>query len=309
MWSREQLKNKAKKALDINYWRIVLVSLIVAFVAGGGAYQSSYSTNIDLTDEIERLLEDSLDEGATFDDDFTYEDDFLYEDDFIDEIEAADIFAIVIILWIVILILVPIISIVSYGYTLLFTNPVDVGTKRFFIKSLSDKAEVKEVAYAFDHNYKNVIKVLFFKDIKIFLWSLLFIIPGIIKRYEYMMIPYLLAENPKLTKEEAFRLSRQMMNGQKLEAFILDWSFFGWDLLSAFTAGILSIFYVGPYKDLTYAALYEELSAVNGYPARAIAAQAEFVGTYMQAEVEQPVSEESEELNNTYDNVYSSPEE
>ena len=188
-----------------------------------------------------------------------------------------------------------IISMGSYIYTLLLINPAEVGTKRFFIKSLNDKAEVKEVAFAFDNNYKNIVKVLFFKDIKIFLWSLLFIVPGIVKRYEYMMIPYLLAENPNLTKEEACRLSRQMMSGQKLETFILDWSFFGWDILAGCTAGILNIFYVSPYKNLTYAALYEELSAVNGYPARAIAAQADFVNTYMQSEYESPVYEETVE--------------
>ncbi len=305
MWTRAQLKDKAKKALDKNYWRIILVSLIVSFVASGVASQSTAS--IDMTDEIEKILEESSGENYGSNDDFSYDDVFSYDDDFTyeddskeDDFDVASIVAIIVVLWIVILVLALIISAVSYVYTLLLINPAEVGTKRFFIKSINEKAEVKEVAYAFDNNYKNVIKILFFRDIKIFLWTLLFIVPGIVKRYEYMMIPYLLAENPNLTKEEAFRLSRQMMSGQKLETFVLDWSFFGWDILAGCTAGILGIFYVTPYKNLTYAALYEELSAINGYPARAIAAQAEFTGAYMQPEVEEP---------NTYDNVYSSPEE
>ena len=81
------------------------------------------------------------------------------------------------------------------------------------------------------------------------------------------MIPYLLAENPNLTGEEAFALSKQMMNGQKWNAFVLDLSFIGWNILSGFTLGILSALYVQPYKNFTNAALYEELSIVHGRPA------------------------------------------
>lgn len=86
-----------------------------------------------------------------------------------------------------------------------------------------------------------------------------FIIPGIVKSYEYQMIPYLLADNPQMTKEEAFAESKRMMQGQKWNAFVLDLSFIGWDILSGMTMGILGIFYVQPYKDGTHAALYEAL--------------------------------------------------
>ena len=138
-------------------------------------------------------------------------------------------------------------------------NPLDVGAKRFFFKNLNEKANVKEIAFAYDNNYMNVVKTLFFRDLYTFLWSLLFIIPGIVKSYEYRMMPYLLAENPAMPKEQAFAISKQMMDGQKWETFVLDLSFFGWQLLSAFTMGILSIFYVTPYINMTNAALYESL--------------------------------------------------
>ena len=94
-------------------------------------------------------------------------------------------------------------------------------------------------------------------------WSLLFIIPGIVKAYEYRMIPYLLAENPEMSKEEAFAISKQMMSGQKWRTFVLDLSFFGWILLSGFTCGILAIFYVNPYVFSTQSALYERLRYGN----------------------------------------------
>ena len=95
------------------------------------------------------------------------------------------------------------------------------------------------------------------------LWSLLFIIPGIVKAYEYMMIPYLLADNPQMTKEQAFAESKRMMQGQKWKAFVLDLSFIGWYILSGLTLGILAIFYVSPYVNATHAALYEALCYAN----------------------------------------------
>ena len=81
----------------------------------------------------------------------------------------------------------------------------------------------------------------------------------VIKTYEYRMIPYILAENPRIKRKEAFELSKQMMKGNKWKTFILDMSFFGWNFLSVLTLGILSIFYVNPYNAATIAELYATL--------------------------------------------------
>ena len=61
------------------------------------------------------------------------------------------------------------------------------------------------------------------------------------------MIPYLLAEYPEMSMEEAFSRSREMMYGEKWNAFVLDLSFIPWFLLSGLTFGIVGIFYVNPY--------------------------------------------------------------
>ena len=79
----------------------------------------------------------------------------------------------------------------------------------------------------------NVVLVMFLKNLFTSLWTLLFVIPGIVKHYEYLMIPYILAENPGMDRKEAFQISKRMMDGQKMETFILDLSFIGWILLSA----------------------------------------------------------------------------
>ena len=145
-------------------------------------------------------------------------------------------------------------------------NPLEVGCRRFFVRNLHGPAEVKEAAFGYDHNYKNIVKTMFCRDIYLILWTLLFIIPGIIKSYEYRMIPYLLADHPEMTRKEAFAKSRELMRGQKWKTFVLDLSFILWDLLSLLTLGLLDIFYVGPYKHMTSAALYETLAYAGTAP-------------------------------------------
>ena len=100
---------------------------------------------------------------------------------------------------------------------------------------------------------------MFFRDLYTFLWSLLFVIPGIVKGYEYRMIPYLLAEYPDMPMEDAFTISRNMMYGNKWKAFVLDLSFILWVLLSGITLGLAGIFYVDPYMAQTNAALYDAI--------------------------------------------------
>ena len=121
---------------------------------------------------------------------------------------------------------------------------------------MNEDAQLKEICYSFDNGYKNIVKTMFFRDLYTFLWSLLFVIPGIVKSYEYRMVPYLLGEYPGMDKDTAFAVSRQMMNGNKWNAFVLDLSFLGWQILNACTLGILGIFYVNPYMYQTDAALY-----------------------------------------------------
>lgn len=280
MWTRAGLKEKAKRALSGNYWRVVLVTLIV-FIIGGAS--TGGSINLD-TSEIEAAFEEAFMEGfgddTYFDSDFYFEDefnfdddDYYYEDEYYDEYDDPELeVAVDFVLGIMIigvLVIAVIALIIGFFLSVFIYCPLEVGTKRFFFKNLNQPAEVKEVAYAFDNNYKNVVKILFFRELYLLGWSLLFVIPGIIKSYEYLMVPYLLAENPNLTKDEVFALSKQMMTGHKWDAFVLNLSFIGWDILSSFTLGILSIFYVEPYKCLTFAALYEELSLINGRPALA----------------------------------------
>lgn len=88
-----------------------------------------------------------------------------------------------------------------------------------------------------------------------YLWSLT-VIGGIIKKYSYSMVPYILAENPDIGANEAITLSRRMMKGHKWEYFVAEVSFLGWQCLNILTLGISGIFYSNPYKAATFGEFY-----------------------------------------------------
>lgn len=332
MWTIRQLKERGKTAFKRNYWKSVLVALLISVLAAGGGSSaatgvSSAASNVvnkyeeareaflhahrDKNDGIryasvhdgvhrtyqyvedsdfddflewymnERDGSDYYDDDYYFDydddyydydydyddyywddDDYYWDDDFYYEDDdFFDGPAFWAFMAVFLVLFIIIFIIALAIAVVMDVF---IYNPLEMGTSRFFFKNLSQAADVKEVAYGFDRSYKNVISTLFFRDLYRALWTLLFIIPGIVKSYEYRMIPYILSEYPNMPREQVFATSRQMMMGEKWRAFVLDLSFIGWNILDVFTLGILGIFYVGPYYHSTCAALYEALKYQKG---------------------------------------------
>ena len=287
MWTRAQVKQRGKFGFRANYWKSVLVAVIISCIAAGsfsfGGAGGSSVTDDFLSDQISKAEDhimgwDDTDSDDDWDDDDWDDDDWDdddWDDDFMsgfqqgynsvdgtsdedfDVIRAGMAALIGFIL--VFLVIFVVAFAIAFAISAFLLNPLELGCKRFFLRNLNMKAEVKEVCFSFDHSYMNIVKTLFFRDLYTFLWSLLFIIPGIIKAYDYQMIPYLLAEQPDMPKEQAFAMSRQMMKGQKWKAFVLDLSFLGWSILSMFTLGILGLFYVNAYKYSTKAALYETL--------------------------------------------------
>ncbi len=100
----------------------------------------------------------------------------------------------------------------------------------------------------------------FLRNLYVALWSLLLIVPGIIKSLSYSMTPFILAENPDMTASEAINRSKEMMDGHKMELFILGLSFIGWTLLAALTLN-LGYLALNPYTNAAYAAFYRQLQA------------------------------------------------
>ena len=151
------------------------------------------------------------------------------------------------------------------------TNPISVGGRKWALNNReSDGVESNNslgtLFYGFKSSYGNISKVLFFRDIKVIGWYLLLIVPGIIKTYEYKMIPYLLAENSKMTSSEAFEISKNLMNGNKWRAFVLDFSFILWGLLCRIplVGIVVKYLFVFPYQELTSAEFYVQVCMEKG---------------------------------------------
>lgn len=221
MWTRRDLKAKGKFVFKANYWKCVLVSLILGMV-GGGFSGSSYSgSSSNLSDSSNGLSN--------------------IEPAIIGLVVGVFIFAFAL----------------AIALQIFVFNPLVLGCNKFYVSNHYDQTtRLNTLGYGFTNNYMGNAKTMFLRDLYTVLWTLLFIVPGIIKSYEYRMIPYIIAENPEISTEEAFALSKEMMTGNKWNAFVLDLSFIGWILLSILTLGILAIFYVSPYIDATNAELY-----------------------------------------------------
>ncbi|MEA5085279.1 MAG: DUF975 family protein [Lachnospiraceae bacterium] len=144
---------------------------------------------------------------------------------------------------------------------LFILGPLSIGSNRFFMELReNENTPLDRILYIYkEGNLGNSVLTIFLMNLYITLWALLLFIPGIIKTYEYRMVPYILCENPRIERKRAFKLSKEMMTDNKMDSFILDLSFIGWWILSLFTAGILGVLYVNPYMAATNAELYAAL--------------------------------------------------
>lgn len=133
---------------------------------------------------------------------------------------------------------------------------LNIGVNRYYLNCYKDKGNISDIFFALNSSdFINIIFISIVMTIKIFLYTCLFIIPGIIKSFEYMMIPYILADNPEIDCSEAFRKTKEMTKGYKMELFVIGLSFIGWNILAVFTCGILMP-YVTFYSGMTYTGFY-----------------------------------------------------
>lgn len=230
MWIRADLKARAKAALHDNWLNAIVVSLIAGILGVGAASHaggsSQHAETISETAGNTGLLEGLLIAGTVF------------------------------------LVAVIVIAI-GLAIKCLLTNPVEVGRDRFYIVNRGgDKPSIGMLFSCFEQEqrpyYRNVVKTMFLVDIKILIGVLLFIVPGIYLMYVYRMVPFILATNPGMDSFEVQQLSKVMMAGQKWNAFILDLSFIGWDIVASIVFG-LGYLLLDPYKAATNAELYDVL--------------------------------------------------
>ena len=139
---------------------------------------------------------------------------------------------------------------------------IEAGYARFNL-DLVDRMDVQiKSLFAYFGRWKTMAAARFLRSLYTLLWTLLFIIPGIMAAYSYAMTGYILAEQPELTASEAIARSKEMMYGNRIRLFCLQFSFIGWSILCAFTFGIGNL-WLRPYKQAATAAFYREISGQN----------------------------------------------
>lgn len=292
MFNRKELKRKAKEIIKRNYWNSIIVCFLLAILTGEfgvsitGIWQSNdtISPNFIENNFLNNVPSESLNNEdnkneTIFDESFkdkkmtktekkiietldaslnsfTKSQKFIYR--IYDAVKAFNIdkneLATIICT----------ISVIAVLFMIFIANPLIVGGKKYFINAKNgNDAKIRNLIDVFKKDYwLNISIIMLFKLIYNMLWYLT-IIGGIIKSYEYRMIPYILAEDPKIKRREAFLKSKKMMKGKKWNTFVLDLSFIGWNIVSVVFFGIPGLLWVNPYYAATNAELYEELKDVK----------------------------------------------
>lgn len=216
MWTRAELKQRAKNVLRFNYWKAFLISLVISLASGGGFTGRRSSTRSDW-----------------------------------DLLRTLDTNTIIVFIIVFLLVLAFFLALrILLGY------PLVVGGMRYFVKSAENKDNKGCFRFAFEgQNYSGIVSAMLLREVFTFLWTLLLIIPGIVKSYSYSMVPYILGNNPNIGARRAIELSKEMTYGHKFDMFVLDLSFLGWYLLGALALGI-GVLFVMPYDNATHAELY-----------------------------------------------------
>lgn len=223
MWSRKELKDRAKAVLKQIYWSAFGVSIVLALAGGNNSFGGGSGGGSNSRNSGDSIYLN------------------ISNNNFINW-RLISFGLVVLTLVIALRILI--------GYCL------EVGGRRYFVKSAQYRDNKNCFSFGFaGQNYMKIVQTMLLTKVFIFLWTLLLIIPGIIKSYAYRMVPYILADNPNIGVMEAINLSNEMTKGHKFDIFVLDLSFIGWYLLGSLALGI-GVLFVMPYENATNAELY-----------------------------------------------------
>ncbi len=229
-FNRIVLKENAKQPLRQSYWMAFAVSLVVALFTGD-AVKSVFTYNYN---NIDVIYSNGL---------FR---ELYYNIPWITKVGFA---------WFMTMLGV-IISFIGIAYNAFVGNILEISQAHFYLENRKYPAPFIEILSGFKENYIKKVGVMFMRNLFISLWTLLFIVPGVIAQYKYWAVKYIMSENPNLSWQHALDMSKRMTEGRKMDLWVLDWSFMGWYILGAFLCGI-GIYFVNPYYNQTQAEAYE----------------------------------------------------
>ena len=142
--------------------------------------------------------------------------------------------------------------------------PLYLGYQTLFLGAVrGGEATAKDLFEGYNKElFSRVLTTTLLYYVYVFLWSLLLFIPGYIKAFSYAMTPYILKDNPEMKNNAAIEESMRMMDGHKLELFMLDLSFIGWVILSILTCGI-GLLWLIPYINMAHVNFYDDLKKAS----------------------------------------------
>lgn len=140
----------------------------------------------------------------------------------------------------------------------LLGGTLELGYARFLLKQHDGKNTEFNDLFSQFHRYCTGFAQHFLRGLYVALWGILLVIPGIMKSYSYAMTPFILAEHPDLTATQAIEWSEELMEGHKMDLFILDLTFIGWDIMAGMLWN-LGHLVLNPYKNAAHAAFYRQL--------------------------------------------------
>ena len=231
MWSRDELKSRAKGALSKSYWPSFFVCLLSGIIAGGISLSYRFDRFPDRWNNLHINPHTNF-RFPHFDPGY-----------FIPVLFILGFLGIIA-------------AVIGLGYGFFVAEPIKVGKNRYFLDNRSGKSDFADIFFSFRKGqYLSIVASMAWRALFTFLWTLLFIIPGIIKAYSYSMVPYILADNPNIGYDRALKLSMEMTRGYKAKIFVLQLSFIGWYLLGAICL-FVGVLFVKPYYEATLAEAY-----------------------------------------------------
>ena len=266
MWMRTELKKKARTLLKQNYWKAVSVCFIIAMLTTAYPVSTTFISlqNISVTGEPDAAFALDMPNSEIVIQTVSHFFEGVSLPGIGGRIVSAagqimiDMFSNHITLFFNILrsanaflsegagiglILTAAGLLLAFLYQIFINNLLLIGEKRFFMEIHSYRGTmISKIFFLFKLRcLRRPAWVMFCRTLFQSLWDLT-IVGGIIKHYEYSMIPFILAENPQISRRDAFFLSRQLTAHNKWRLFLLDLSFAGWTVLSVLTLGLLEFF-------------------------------------------------------------------
>ena len=225
-------KSRARDALSGNWFVAVIAGLVASILGGLAGSGSGISFNFESDDSatLEQLL---------------------------NELEIPqEMMGVILAAFAAIMVVAAIYSLVMF----IVGSVVSIGYSQFNLDLIDGHSPNVSTLFSRFSQWKTAIWASLLVSIRVFLWSLLFVIPGIIASYSYAMVPMVMADNPDMTAKEALEESKRLMEGNRWRLFCLYFSFIGWSFVCLFTFGIAAL-WVTPYQQAAVAAFYREISS------------------------------------------------